>query len=243
MISCLVIDDEQPAINLLARYIEDTPYLRLKASTTDSVEALQILKSEPVDLILLDIQMPKLTGLQVLDLLGNKFNVILTTAYSEYALEGFERNVIDYLVKPIAFERFLRATEKAINVINSQLANNHKDQADDFLFVKTEHKGKLRKINLSEITYIEGLKNYVSICTNKNEQIVTYIGISDLEDRLPPNEFIRVHRSYIVPIKNIITLDGNEIRLKDAPRIPTAGKFKENLMERFKRNLIQVKNS
>ena len=98
MISCLVIDDEQPAINLLARYIEDTPYLRLKASTTDSVEALQILKSEPVDLILLDIQMPKLTGLQVLDLLGSKFNVILTTAYSEYALEGFERNVIDYLV-------------------------------------------------------------------------------------------------------------------------------------------------
>lgn len=241
MLSCLVVDDERSAINILTRYIEDTPYLQLKASTTDALEAVQLLKSEPVDILFLDIQMPKLTGLQVLDLLGGKFNVILTTAYSEYALEGFERNVIDYLVKPIPFERFLKATEKALNLINSQQFKNQKEQADDFLFVKTEHKGKLRKVNMSEITYIEGLKNYISIYTDKGERIVTYIGIGDIEERLPQNQFIRVHRSYIVPIKNILALDGNEIRLKDAPRIPTAGKFKENILERFKRNLIQLK--
>jgi two-component system, LytTR family, response regulator len=243
MLSCLVVDDEVPAINLLSRYISDVPYLTLAASTTDAIEAVQILKTQKIDLVFLDIQMPKLTGLQVLDLFSNKLNVILTTAYSDYALEGFEKNVIDYLMKPIPFERFLRATEKALNVINRQQIAPVQEQAtaEDFLFVKTEHKGKLRKVNLDEIAYIEGLRNYVSIYTDKRERIVTYIGISDLEERLPPNQFVRVHRSYIIPIKNILAVDGNEIILKDAPRIPTAGKFKDNLLQKFRRNLIQLK--
>jgi DNA-binding LytR/AlgR family response regulator len=246
MITCLILDDERAAISILTRYVNDTPYLKLVAATTDVFEAADILKQESVDLLFLDIQMPKLTGTQFLDLYGTNCKVILTTAYSEYALEGYERDVVDYLLKPIPYQRFLKATEKVLNQLSRPKqvpvsGDNTPNGPNDFILVKTEHKGKFRKVDLSEIVYIEGLKNYVSIYTTKRERIVTYIGMGELEERLPASLFSRVHRSYIVATSMITGLDGNEILLKDAPRIPTSGKFKDDFLLKFSKQFIQTK--
>lgn len=244
MINCLILDDEHAAINILKRYVNDTPYLKLVGATTNVFEAADMLEWGGIDLLFLDIQMPRLTGLQFLDLYSGNYRVIMTTAYSEYALEGFERNVVDYLLKPIPYQRFLKATEKVFNQIARPAPASvaaEKDEEPDFILVKTEHKGKYRKIDLAEIVYVEGLKNYVSIYTDKKERIVTYIGISDLEERLPDRLFTRVHRSYIVATRMITAIDGNEILMKGAPRIPTSGKYKEDLLLKFSKQLIQTK--
>ncbi|MEZ0609702.1 LytR/AlgR family response regulator transcription factor [Fibrella sp. WM1] len=244
MINCLILDDEHAAINILKRYVNDTPYLKLVGATTNVFEAADMLEWGGIDLLFLDIQMPRLTGLQFLDLYSGSYRVIMTTAYSEYALEGFERNVVDYLLKPIPYQRFLKATEKVFNQIARPVPASvaaEKDEEPDFILVKTEHKGKYRKIDLAEIVYVEGLKNYVSIYTDKKERIVTYIGISDLEERLPDRLFTRVHRSYIVATRMITAIDGNEILMKGAPRIPTSGKYKEDLLLKFSKQLIQTK--
>lgn len=238
MITCMVLDDEKPAIDVLTKYINDTPYLSLKFSTTDTTEAIAFLSHESVDVLFIDIEMPKLSGLQFIDLYAKRSKVILTTAYSEYALEGFEKNVVDYLLKPIPYQRFLKATEKILNLSNFEQLHTS-PQESNFVLVKTEHKGKFKKVNFDEIIYIEGQKNYVNIYTNKKEHITTLISISDLEERLPKNQFVRVHRSYIVAINYITTIDGNEIFLKDAPRIPTAGSFKEELLRKLTNFFLQ----
>ncbi|MDJ1466742.1 LytTR family DNA-binding domain-containing protein [Cytophagaceae bacterium DM2B3-1] len=245
MINCLILDDEQAAINVLTKYIEETPYLKLVDGTTSVSKAIEMLSQQSIDLIFLDIQMPLLNGLQFIDLYGHQVKVVLTTAYSEYALEGYDRNVIDYLLKPIPFNRFLKAAEKALNYFNrnNSVLTTQASQPDmDFILVKTEHKGKLRKINFNEIVYVEGLKNYVSIYTTQQERIVTYSGISDLEERLPSHLFARVHRSYIVTIRMITAIDGNEVLLKDAPRIPISGKFKDDLLLKLQKAILQNKS-
>jgi two-component system, LytTR family, response regulator len=240
MINCIIVDDEKPAIAVLTKFVQDTPYLTLVASTTDVLEVPDLIKKHNAELLFLDIQMPKITGLQFLKIYEGKIKVILTTAYPQYALEGYEFNsVVDYLVKPIPYERFLKACEKALNLANQESVSTSPDkEKHDFIFVKTEHKGKIQKINFADITYIEGLKNYVTICTAKGERIVTYMGIGDIEESLPSQLFIRVHRSYIVAISCIEAMDGNEIIMKNAPRIPTAGKFKDNFIETFQKNII-----
>jgi two-component system, LytTR family, response regulator len=244
MISCIIIDDEPSAINLLAKYASDIPYLEVIATFNESLSAGQFLKENEIDLVFLDIQMPKLTGLQFLDTFATKSKVIFTTAYSQYAITGYEYpQVIDYLMKPIPFERFLKGVEKAFNLLNKEqiLATETTPQAD-FILVKTEYKGKFKKIEVEEIVYVEGMLNYVSIYTRNNEKTITYIGIGEIEQRLDTNVFVRVHRSYIVSIKNIVAIDGNELVMQDAPRIPIGEKYKVLLFEKFSKNLIVSKN-
>lgn len=243
MIKCLIVDDEKPAINVLTKFVNDTPYLEMGFSTTDVMEAAELIKSQKIDLLFLDIHMPKITGLQFLKLYEGNVKVILTTAYPQFALESYEfNNVIDYLVKPIPYDRFLKATGKALNIVNHEKQEVDAVQTDqDFIFVKTEHKGKIQKVNFSDIIYIEGMKNYVTICTAKGERIVTYIGIGELEEALPMKHFIRVHRSYIISIKSIEALDGNEVIMKNAPRIPTAGKYKEDFLTVFQKSIVNLK--
>jgi two-component system, LytTR family, response regulator len=243
MIKCLIVDDEKPAINVLTKFVNDTPYLELAHSTTDVMEAAELIKSQKIDLLFLDIHMPKITGLQFLKLYDGNVKVILTTAYPQFALESYEfSNVIDYLVKPIPYERFLKATGKALNIVNNEKQEVDAVQTEqDFIFVKTEHKGKIQKINFADIIYIEGMKNYVTICTAKGERVVTYIGIGELEEALPIKYFIRVHRSYIISIKSIEALDGNEVIMKNAPRIPTAGKYKEDFLTVFQKSIVNLK--
>jgi two-component system, LytTR family, response regulator len=246
MIKCLIVDDEKPAINVLTKFVNETPYLTLSGSTTNVMEIPEMIKTHKPDLLFLDIYMPKITGLDFLKLYNDdNLKVILTTAYPQFALESYEfPNVIDYLMKPIAYERFVKATGKVLNIIthqkqSSEIANN---EQQDFIFVKTEHKGKIQKINYADIVYIEGMKNYVTICTNKGDRIITYIGISEIQEALPIKDFIRVHRSYIVAVKSIEALDGNEVIMKSAPRIPTAGKYKDDFLTVFQKKIVNNKS-
>ncbi|PJJ47719.1 LytR/AlgR family response regulator transcription factor [Hymenobacter chitinivorans] len=215
MISCLIVDDEQGAIDILKTFIEKTPFLTLAGSTTNPIEALSIVQDQAIDLIFLDIHMPQISGLDFMRLLKGKSKVILTTAYSEFAVEGFELEALDYLLKPIAFERFLKAAQKALNTSMDSTARwQPAEKEDDYIFVKTESKGKMTKVNFDEIVFVEGMKNYISINT-ADDRIVTLLNIKDLEDRLPPKNFMRVHKSYIVSLNKIKALDGNQILFKD----------------------------
>ncbi|WP_239691915.1 LytR/AlgR family response regulator transcription factor [Hymenobacter coccineus] len=208
------MDDEQSAIDILRTFIEKTPFLALVGTTTNPLEALGILQSQPVDLLFLDIHMPQLSGLDLMRLVTEKTRIVLTTAYSEFAVESFELNALDYLLKPIAFERFLKAAQKALNTsIEPSLQWRPAEKAADYVFVKTESKGKMIKVNFDEIIYVEGMKNYVSIQTSE-EQIVTLLNMKDLENRLPAKQFMRVHKSYLVALDEIRAVDGNQILLK-----------------------------
>jgi two-component system, LytTR family, response regulator len=246
MIKCLIVDDEKPAINILTKFVNDTPYLALAGSTTNVMEIPEMVKTNKADLLFLDIHMPKITGLDFLKIHSDdNLKVILTTAYPQFALDSYEyANIIDYLMKPIAYERFLKATDKVLNIINHQKQSSTIPtlEQQDFIFVKTEHKGKIQKINFLDIVYIEGMKNYVTICTTRGDRIITYIGISEMEEALPKRDFLRVHRSYIVSIKAIEALDGNEIIMKNAPRIPTAGKYKDDFLSIFQKIIVNLKN-
>ncbi len=212
MISCLVVDDEQSAVDLLCAFIKKTPFLTLVGSTTNPLEALSLLQAQPIDLLFLDIHMPQLSGLDLLRLLPGRTRVVLTTAYSEFAVQGFELEALDYLLKPIAFERFLKAAQKARPAAPLPAAPPEANEAE-YIFVKTESRGKMAKVDFADIVYVEGLKNYVAIQTN-SERIVTLLNLKDLEDRLPARHFMRVHKSYLVSLDKIRALDGNQIFLK-----------------------------
>lgn len=212
MINCLIIDDEQPAINIIAAYVEKVPYLNLVATTTDPLEGLSLINEKPIELIFLDIQMPGLTGLEFVKAINGKCKVIFTTAYNQYALDGFDLDVIDYLLKPVPFPRFLKATQKARDLISQQTAAQAAPQ-EDFIIIQGDSKGKLIKIEIDEIDYIEGMRNYVAIICG-DRKILSLMNMKDLEESLSSKKFIRVHKSFIVPIANIAAIDGNAITLK-----------------------------
>lgn len=238
MLRCFIVDDEPPAINLLTQYINETPFLQLIGSATDPAQALNDIKSAEVDILFLDIQMPKITGFELIEILKPKCSVIMTTAFTEYAVSGYEYQVSDYLVKPIRYERFLKAVTKILNDF-PKVAPNVKSNEDEFLFVKTEHRGKFKKIEYSDIKYVEGLQNYIRIyLKSQDSAVVTYIRIGEIMEKLPLNKFVRVHKSYIVALDEIEALDGNEIFLKTMSRIPAGGVYKSELLEKFKNSFI-----
>lgn len=209
-IKCLIVEDEPLAISLLESHIEKIPYLELVASFTNPILALNFLKENKVDLLFSDIQMPEITGLTLLKILSYKPQVILTTAYSEYALEGFENDVTDYLLKPITFERFLKAVEKVSNRLIEQnsVSPEKIDAIDDFIFVKDGT--SLVKIFYKDILYIEGLKDYVAINTT-TKKIVSLYNLKLLEIQLPANQFFRIHNSYIVSIYGLDTIEKDRV--------------------------------
>lgn len=224
MLRCIAVDDEAYATRILAAYIEKVPFLELVGTTTKPIEALLWVQEGRADLVFLDIQMPELTGLQFLKLCGNKCKVILTTAYPEYALDGYEHDVVDYLLKPIAFDRFLRAAQKAYALL-TPLAGaaapvpalvpppaGAPAAAPNYMFVKGESKNKFLRVSHDDILYIEGLKNYVSIYV-PGQRIVTYQSLRELETQLPQPPFMRVHKSYIVSLNHIRTIDGNSLTI------------------------------
>lgn len=239
MISCLVVDDEQSAIDILRTFIEKTPFLTLAGSTTNPIEALSLLQQQPIDLLFLDIHMPQLSGLDVMRLRKGNTKVILTTAYSEFAVESFELDALDYLLKPIAFERFLKAAQKALtSSIEPSPRWQPEEKAADYIFVKTESKGKMIKINFDDIIYVEGMKNYVSINT-ADDRIVALLNIKDLEDRLPPRRFMRVHKSYLVSLHKIQALDGNQILFKGMKAyVPLGDTYRTAFFESLQENVM-----
>ena len=227
--NCIIVEDEPLARGLLEQYISKIPHLTLLHSISNPLEAIEILREAPVDILFLDVQMPEITGISLLKLIKKKPIVILTTAYSEYAIEGYELDVTDYLLKPITFERFLKAVEKASQIINLPLKEvspidripiaiqpDQISSADPFFYVKDGT--SLIKVNFDEIQYIEGLKDYVQIHT-PNRKITTLQRLKSLVQLLPEDKFIRVHHSYIVGLQwiEVVNRDGLTIGEKEIP--------------------------
>jgi two-component system LytT family response regulator len=203
-IQCLIVDDKPLAIDILTDYVAKVPALQLAGSSENPVEALGWVGERRVELIFLDIQMPQLTGLQFMQALDRRAQVVLTTAYADYALAGFEHDVIDYLLKPIPFERFYQAVQKAQRRLRPAPA----EASRPYLFVKTEH--RMQRVDLAEVLCMEGLQNYVIIHTT-TEKIIARQTINSLEASLPASAFVRVHKSFIVSLAQIHTVERSRI--------------------------------
>jgi len=237
MINCIIVDDEQHAIDILEHYIKQTPQLQLAASFTNPIEALQFVGTQKIDLVFLDIQMPELSGIDFIKTIQSKSKVILTTAYSEFALEGYDLYVVDYLLKPIRLPRFLAAVQKATEQLG--ISTSQLEVSDDYMFVKTESKGKLVKIDFGDIDLVESMKNYMAI-HRKGEKILVYTSMKELEERLPKKQFLRVHKSFIIPIANITGIEGNIVRLKNITiDVMIGDNYKAELMEIIRGKMIQ----
>lgn len=245
ILKCIVVDDEPLALDIIADYIAKIPFLELVKATENAIEALQLVQEGGIDLVFLDIQMPELTGIQFLKIAGNKASYILTTAYSQYALESYDLNVSDYLLKPIAFDRFYKAVEK-VRSLRQQSGSGAEVQIQplaavapilstkqDFIFVKTEH--KIQKIQLDDILYIEGLKDYISIFT-KSERVITLQNMKKMEETLPKGCFIRVHKSYIIAVEKIESIERSRILIA-GKTIPVGDTYREAFFK-----LIDTKN-
>lgn len=209
MLKCCILDDEPLAIKLLSGYVAKTPVLELTLATTDPFKALATVQSGEVDLILLDIQMPELTGIQFMKIIENKCGVIITTAYKDYALQGFEFDVIDYLLKPISYEKFHAAIQKATQRLNTQLPPK---EYNHYLFVKSEH--RLIKVNFDEIFYFESFRDYITIHTT-SDKIMTLQSLRSFEETLPSDKFLRIHKSHLIAIDKISAIENNRILINN----------------------------
>ena len=229
-INCIIIDDEPLARKGLNEYIGDTGFLHLLGEFDSPLKATELLSKGEVDLVFLDIQMPKITGIEFIKSLKNAPPVIFTTAYPNHALEGFEVNAMDYLVKPVSFERFLKAVLKAKEYYEVREKNSTTKNADsDYFFIKAD--GRLVKIFYDDILFAEGLQNYVTIHT-KEKKYITYLTFKAVEDYLPAQQFIKVHKSYIVSAAKIDSIEGNEVII-GGHHIPISRGLKEDVMEKL----------
>lgn len=231
-ITCLIADDEPMALNLIESYVLKTPFLELKAKCNSAIEAMQVLEEQKdIDLFFLDIQMPDLTGLEFSKLLPQNSRVIFTTAFDQYAIDGYKVNALDYLLKPFDYNEFLNASTKARNYFESRkpVPISKPEKKQEFFFVKSEY--KQIKINFSEILYIEGLKDYVKIYLKDNPKpILTLMSLKKLEEELPSENFMRIHRSFIIGLDKIEAIERNHIVIgKD--QIAIAPNYKDSLME------------
>ena len=226
-INCAIIDDEPLAAGLLESYVAKTPYLNLTGTYNSAITAMRDLRDNPVPLLFLDIQMPELSGVEFAKILPKDTKIIFTTAFPQYALEGYKVNALDYLLKPISYEDFLRATEKAqdwFNILQKREAYND----DRIMFIKSEY--KLLRVNLDDILYVEGLKDYVRICLKNGEKIMSLMSMKKLEDYLPRPEFLRTHRSYIVHMPEVRSIDRFRIVFGDV-FIPISDNYKEEVQQ------------
>ncbi|MCW1734207.1 LytR/AlgR family response regulator transcription factor [Anaerorudis cellulosivorans] len=232
ILSCWIIDDEPLALDLLESYVQKTPFLKLTGKYSSALTAMHDLENQAVDVIFLDIQMPELDGLEFSQLINPQTRIIFTTAFSEYAVEGYKVNALDYLLKPISYADFLASAKKALNwfdMAKKAAQSEEKEKERTGLFVKSEY--KLVQVLFDDILYIEGLKDYIKIYVkNETRPIITLMSLKNMEDTLPSDRFLRVHRSYIVQKnkieninKNRITIAGHEISIGET--------YRQNLMD------------
>ncbi len=230
MIRCIAIDDEPLALELLEDNISKVPYLQLVATCDNALEAIKVLQEHTVDLIFLDIQMPGLTGLQFIKSITQKPMFILITAYEKYALEGFNLDVLDYLMKPVSLDRFIKACNKAQEHYQLRMNNNETGKAaitQDYIFVNVDY--SLLKIVFTDITFIEGLKDYIKIhLKSVSKPVITRMSMKLMEDALPPSQFIRVHKSYIVSLVSITAVRKNSVFI-GAIEIPVSDSYPDAL--------------
>lgn len=230
-ITCLIADDEPMALSLIESYVRKTPFLELKAKCNNAIEAMQVLEEDKeIDLFLLDIQMPDLSGLEFSKLVPQNSKVIFTTAFEQYAIDGYKVNALDYLLKPFDYNEFLSAATKARNYFESQqaISISKPEKKQEFFFVKSEY--RQIKINFSEILYIEGLKDYVKIYLKDNPKpILTLMSLKKLEEELPCDNFMRIHRSFIIGLDKIEAIERNHIVI-GKEQIAIAPNYKDALM-------------
>ncbi|WP_306565983.1 LytR/AlgR family response regulator transcription factor [Flavobacterium lindanitolerans] len=213
-IRCAILDDEPMAVALLSKYVEKISSFELVKATTNPFEILELIAQTTIDVLFIDIQMPELTGIQMMEMLGNKTKFVITSAYSEYALKGYEHNVVDYLLKPISFDRFYKCIQKIESLAKEkpaptvEIMAKTEEKPDEFLFIKTD--GKLVKINLNDLLLVEGLKDYLYLHL-KNEKLIVLDTLKDFETKLPVSDFMRVHKSYIIRLDQIETIERNRV--------------------------------
>lgn len=232
--NCLIVDDEPIARKGLEEYVKEIDLLHLVAACENPVKASAYLNQQNIDLLFLDIHMPKVSGIDFLKTLKNPPMVIFTTAFSEYALEGYSLDVVDYLVKPITFDRFMKATQKAFELFQLKRKAEHREVAADYFFVKCD--SKYEKIFFSEVCYIEALQNYSVIHVN-GRKLITYITLTSLENQLPKDQFLKVHKSFLVSVPRIKAIEGNEIIIGEA-RIPISRNLKDEVIAQIMGNKL-----
>ena len=228
-INCAIIDDEPLAAGLLESYVRKTPYLELSGTYNSAVEAMKHLRENPVQLLFLDIQMPELSGIEFAKILPKDTKIIFTTAFPQYAIEGFRVNALDYLLKPISYNDFLKATDKALEWFTfSQRQEIYR--RDRFVFVKSDY--KLQRICLDDILYVEGLKDYVIFHLKNYETVMSLMSMKKLEEYLPRPEFLRTHRSFIVHMRETPLVERFRI-VFDGVQIPISDNYKEDVQKYF----------
>ncbi|MDY0986932.1 Transcriptional regulatory protein YehT [Flavobacterium sp. ACN2] len=233
---CVIIDDEPLAVDLLQDFVKKVDALELVSTFNNAIDAVSFINQNNIDLVFLDIQMPHFSGIDFLNTIEKKPLVIFTTAYSDYAVEGFNLGAVDYLVKPIPFHRFLKAVVRAQQVLqpvtNTAIAenNNAPEIEQDFMFVRAEYENV--KLNFADILFIEGLKDYVKIYTTDNKFTLTLISLIKLENLLSSKGFSRIHRSYIINIKHVKSIQKNKVLISDK-RIPISESYKNSFFEKI----------
>ena len=234
--TCAIIDDEPLAAELLASYAKKTTFLELVGTYNNAIDAMRVIRTTPVDLLFLDIQMPELSGLEFATILSPKTMIVFTTAFDRYAVESYKVNAVDYLLKPISYESFLHAANKALQLAETQNKQTKTKQGDRFFYVKSEY--KLIRIMMDDILYIEGLKDYVKIRLSSTQKSVSCLmNMKTLEDYLPHPEFLRVHRSYIVNMKKVEAIDHLRIVFGDT-LIPISDSYKDNVIQYLNRHTL-----
>jgi DNA-binding LytR/AlgR family response regulator len=230
-IQCLIVDDEPPARELMASYIEKMDDLEIRGQCSNALEAFAFLQRNPVNILFLDIQMPRMNGLELIKSLQQRPRIILTTAYREFAVEGFELDVLDYLVKPISFERFLKSISKyhQYNILNHPAASENSEEPFEKAYMYFKVNKDLVKIFLKEIIYIESIKDYVKIVT-PGRSIITYQRIGFMEEKLPENKFVRIHKSYIIAVDKIVSYNNEEVNVQSFS-LPIGRNYKQQFLK------------
>lgn len=235
-IRCLIIDDEPLAVRLISSYIQRIPELEIEAACNNAIDAIKILREQKIDLIFLDIKMPKLMGTEFLRSIPDPPKVIFVTAYRDYAFDGFELDIVDYLLKPVSFTRFMKAVSKAVKLISIDNRFTHteieyKENKDSFLYFKIDR--EMSKVFLNDILFIESSKEYVKIHLVNGKKLLVKQSISSLEKLLSPHRFIRVHRSYIVTIEKIASFSSTQVTIEDC-KIPIGRLYKNKVESALK---------
>lgn len=234
-LSCYIIDDEPHSIEVLVKYINQTPGLELSGTATNPLLAIEEFCNKPSPtLIFLDVDMPQLNGLDVADLLGPASRIIFITSFREYAPEAFEKNAVDYLLKPINYPRFIKAASKVMLNVTNQPTDH---EASPYFFVKSNIKGQFNRITIADIRYIENIGNYIYIHTDK-EKIATYLTLSEILSKLPEQTFSRIHQSFIINHAVIRSVEYAQVRLSEQLNLPIGGTFRAAFREKIQRNML-----
>jgi DNA-binding LytR/AlgR family response regulator len=233
-LSCIIVDDEPVARKILHEFVEQVPFLDLQGKFENAMKAEAFLKNNDIDIIFLDIEMPKVSGLQFLQRMHIESIVILTTAFPQYAMEGYELDIIDYLLKPVAFSRFLKAVQKAKDYHQMKYMAAATPQPS-YIFIKGDK--RIEKIELTDMLYAESLGNYVSVHTD-SKKIIAYLTMKSLESQLPLNQFIKIHQSYLVNCSKIEAIEGNEIRI-GGKSLPISRNYREMVMKIIGQRLLK----